>query len=118
MIGIGQYIFGVAYSALYAIGSASLSGLTPNMMNGNVQTVTATASGVMVTPSNAAAGMTLILIITQDGTGSRVMTWPSTFHFPGGTEGVLSTAAGAIDVLSGVYNGTNWLVALSKDHKA
>lgn len=107
-----------AYSAGYAIGSASLSGLTPNMANGNVQSVTATASGVMVTPTNAAFGMTLILQITQDATGGRVMTWPSTFHFPGGTEGVLSTAAGAIDVLSGVYNGTNWLVALSKDHKA
>lgn len=110
----GANSFKKAYSALYAIGNSSLDGLTPDMANGNVQTITATASGTMVTPANASAGTTLILKITQDGTGSRVVTWPSTFKWPGGTAGVLSTAAGAVDVLTGVYDGTNWSVSLQK----
>ena len=110
--------FKQAYSPTYAIGSASLSGLTPDMANGNVQTVTVTASGTPVTPSNAVSGMTFIWVITQDGTGSRVITWPTNFHFAGGIEPTLSTAAGSIDVYSGVFTGTNWLGALTKDHKA
>lgn len=111
------HIFANAYSALYDAGTGSLA-WTPDCLNGNVQQRTANATGTLVTPSNPAAGMVLVLIFVQDGTGSRVITWPSTFHFPSGTEPTLSTAANAIDVWSGVYNGTNWLGALSKDHKA
>lgn len=106
-----------AYSVLYNAGTGSLA-WTPNMDNGNVQQRTASATGTLVTPSNAEAGMTLILILIQDGTGSRVITWPGNFHFAGGTEPTLSTAANSVDVWSGIYGGTNWLGSLSKDHKA
>ena len=102
---------------MYDAGTGSLA-WTPSMLDGNVQKRIVNATGTLVTPSNAVAGMTLILILKQDGTGSRVITWPTNFHFPGGTEPLLSTAANAIDVWSGVYDGTNWLGALSKDHKA
>ena len=116
-ISTGRFQNTSAYSVLYDAGTGTLA-WTPNMDNGNVQLRTASVTGTLVTPSNAEKGMTLILIIVQDGTGSRVVTWPTNFHFPGGTEGVLSTAANSVDILSGVFGGTNWLVALSKDHKA
>src|SRR3990167_2475700 len=113
----GQNDFREAHSNMYDAGTGSLA-WTPSMLDGNVQKRIVNATGTLVTPSNAVAGMTLILILKQDGTGSRVITWPTNFHFPGGTEPLLSTAANAIDVWSGVYDGTNWLGALSKDHKA
>lgn len=47
------------------------------------------------------------LILEQDGTGSRLMTWPSNFKKVGGTL-TLSTAAGAIDVIKMKWDGTNW----------
>lgn len=58
--------------------------------------------------SNMQAGSTYTLAITQDGTGSRVITWGSMFKFPGGFKPVLSTAIGAVDVFSFLcYDGTN-----------
>lgn len=59
--------------------------------------------------SNLKAGGTYILIINQDGTGSRTLSWHSIYKFPGGTDPTLSTGANAIDVVSFVSDGTNLL---------
>jgi hypothetical protein len=53
----------------------------------------------------------LTLILTQDATGSRTLT--STMKFAGGSK-TLSTQTSAIDVISIVYDGTNYLAGLSK----
>ena len=45
------------------------------------------------------------LILVQDGVGSRTATWPATVKWPGGTAPTLSTAAGAIDIISLVWDG-------------
>jgi hypothetical protein len=61
---------------------------------------------------------TIRIRITQDATGSRVATWPSSFKWPGGTVGVLSTAANAVDVLVLITfdQGTTWDAELKKAH--
>lgn len=53
---------------------------------------------------------TYALVVTQDGTGSRTLAYNAIFKFPGGTAFVLSTAAGAKDVLTMIDDGTNILV--------
>jgi hypothetical protein len=46
-------------------------------------------------------GQTGIIIIQQDGTGNRtIASWGSFFHFPGGVKPTLSTAPGAVDIIS------------------
>lgn len=51
-------------------------------------------------------GGTYRLMLIQDATGSRSVTWDSIFKFPGGTAPVLSTAANAYDLFQFVsYNG-------------
>jgi hypothetical protein len=52
-------------------------------------------------------GYSGILIVTQDGTGSRTLTLPAGSLVPGGSI-TLSTAAAAVDVLSFVYDGTSF----------
>jgi len=47
------------------------------------------------------------LIIIQDGTGSRTATWP-TVKWAGGTAPTLSTDASSIDIVSFLWDGTNW----------
>jgi hypothetical protein len=53
-------------------------------------------------PTNMAAGQNLVLIITQDATGSRVMTSNAGYKFVNAVK-TLSTAATAIDILSIFY---------------
>ena len=77
-----------------------------NISLGNIGTVTLAASRTIGLPTNLNPGSSL-LRITQDGTGSRLLTWNAIFKWSGGGAPVLSTAAGAIDVISFVYDGTN-----------
>lgn len=54
------------------------------------------------------SGTTLVLKLTQDGTGSRTATWPATVKWPNGTAPTLSTAAGSVDIISFYFDGTNY----------
>jgi hypothetical protein len=66
-------------------------------------------------PSNTKDGQAGEIIITQDGTGSRTLAYHANWKFAGGSDPVLSTAAGAIDVLSyKVVNSTFIIGSLSK----
>lgn len=57
----------------------------------------------------------LILVLKQDGTGSRTITWPGTVLWPAGTAPTLSTGANAVDVVSFYYDGTNYFGNSSLD---
>lgn len=49
------------------------------------------------------------LLLTQDATGGRTLTIPGAL-VPGGVAPTLSTAAGAVDLLHLLWNGTAWMV--------
>ena len=68
-------------------------------------TLTAAQNFTLANPTNLTDGMILNFRIKQDATGSRVVTWGSKFKFPGGTAGVLSTTANAVDFMSCYYDG-------------
>jgi hypothetical protein len=84
--------------------------ISPDATNGNVQLVTINGNITINGFTNPIAGQSITLIITQDTTGSRLLT--STMKFAGGIK-TLSTAANSIDVLSIFYDGTNYLASLS-----
>lgn len=83
----------------------------------NVFATTLTAN-VTVAPSlvSPCDGQTLIFFLTQDATGSRTMTWPAAFKWPGGTAGVLSTATNSVDMLVATYRLAtgHWYATLTK----
>jgi hypothetical protein len=85
------------------------------MLNSSVITLTATGDITINTSgfSNAVAGRSMTIIITQDGTGSRLLT--SDLKFAGGNK-TLSTTAGAIDIINVFYDGTNFLASLVKGY--
>jgi len=68
-------------------------------------TLTAAQNFTLANPTNLTDGMILNFRIKQDATGGRVVTWGSKFKFPGGTAGVLSTTANAVDFMSCYYDG-------------
>jgi hypothetical protein len=72
-----------------------------------IATVTLGGNRTLANQTGAVAGGTYVLIVTQDGTGSRTLAYGTNYKFPGGTTPTLSTAAGAVDVLTFVSpNGT------------
>jgi hypothetical protein len=77
-----------------------------NTASGQVATVTLGGNRTVAAPTNLKVG-TYILHVYQDGTGGRTLTWNSVFKWPAGIAPVLSTAAGAHDVISLVSDGTN-----------
>jgi len=85
----------------------------------NVFTTTFTAS-VTVAPTinNPKDGQTINWFITQDSTGSRLITgyWPTGFKWPNGSAGVLSTAANSVDLLIATYRASTgfWYASLVK----
>ena len=96
----GQY-----YSVLKTITYSA--GFTADWNNGNVQQVTLTGSG-SATFSNPYAGAIYQLLVKQDGTGGRTVSWPAAVKWPGGVSPVLSTAVNALDVITFVSDGTNF----------
>jgi hypothetical protein len=67
--------------------------------------------------NNPKDGQTINWFITQDGTGSRTMTWPASFKWSGASAGVLSTTANYVDIVVATYRSTTgfWYASLLKD---
>lgn len=81
----------------------------PAVTASTISKITLTANCTLTFPT-AAAGKSFTLVLVQDGTGSRLVTWPaSIMKWPGAVAPVLSTGAGKIDYLTCTcVDGTNW----------
>jgi hypothetical protein len=74
--------------------------ITSDFSQANNFAVTLGGNRTLGNPANVVAGQAGQIVVTQDGTGSRTLTYGTDFKFPGGAAPTLSTAAGAIDILS------------------
>lgn len=74
--------------------------ITPNFATSNNFSVTLGGNRTLANPTNLTAGQSGVIVITQDGTGSRTLAYGSNFKFPGGTAPTLTTTANAVDVLA------------------
>jgi hypothetical protein len=52
------------------------------------------------TPTNPHVGLTYVLEVIQDATGSRTMTWPASFNWGSAGTPTLSTAASKVDIIT------------------
>ena len=95
--------------------SASTGGvLTVDCTGSNVFTVAMTETVTTFDLTSPAQGQTLNVIFTQDVTGSRLITWPASFKWPGGVAGILSTNASYVDILVITNIGSDWYASLLK----
>jgi hypothetical protein len=74
--------------------------ITPDFAAANNFSVTLGGNRALANPTNLTAGQSGVIVITQDGTGSRTLSFGSYFKFPGGTAPTLTTTAAAVDVLA------------------
>lgn len=110
--------------------SSSGGAITPNLaLNNHFILSDAAGNGVLAAnnsgaytlanPSNAVVGQSGSVFITQDGTGGRTLAYGSSYDFAGGTAGVLSTGANAVDRIDYIVRTTSAIqLVLSKDIKS
>ena len=87
----------------------SVSNATVDWDNGNIQSITLPSGASTYTPTNPQAGATYILKIIQPSAGDGTITWGSSVKWPGATQPVLTASNAAVDVVTLIYDGTNYL---------
>jgi len=88
--------------------------------DGNTQLLTLTGNCTL-TLSNPKDGFRYLLVLVQDGTGTRTITWPSSVKWPTGAAPTLSTAANKADIVTlvwctGLGASGNYLAASNLDY--
>jgi hypothetical protein len=84
----------------------SSTAITLALTNGTVQIITLTGNATITMPT-ATSGKSFILLLKQDATGSRTVTW-SSVQWPGGTAPTITATASKQDIYSFFADGTNW----------
>ena len=74
--------------------------ITPDFAVANNFSITLGGNRTLANPSNLTAGQSGVIVITQDGTGSRTLAYGSQWKFSNGTAPTLTTTASAVDVLA------------------
>ena len=75
----------------------------------DVAKVTLGGNRTLGSASNGTTGQFISLLIIQDGTGSRTLTWNAAYEFASDTAPTLTTTANLGDVFVFRYNGSKWL---------
>ena len=63
----------------------------------------------LAAPTNNTTGQFISILVIQDGTGSRTLTWNAVFEFASDTAPTLTTTANLGDVFVFRYNGSKWI---------
>ena len=91
--------------------AAATGALNLDLAAGNVHVLELSGNVTLSFANAPAAGVALALtvVLEQDATGGRLVTWPAGVRWPGGTPPTLSAAASAIDVAALLRVGGDWL---------
>lgn len=118
--GSGNYVFpanveiaGQIFSPIFAKGN-STGTINFNWNDANIQTIVLTGNCTF-TFSNPSSGASYQIIISQDGTGGRTITWP-TIHWEGKSAPLLTGTLNSKDIVTLTYDGTNYNGVISKNH--
>jgi len=85
------------------------STVTWNSLTSPVAKVTLGGNRTIAAATGAVAGTFASLLVIQDGTGSRTVTWNAAYEFAADTAPTLTTTANKGDLFVFRYNGAKWL---------
>lgn len=91
------------------------AGVAWDLDNEQVAEVTLGGNRTLNDPTNMQAGASYILIIKQDPTGARTLSYDSAYKWPDGQVPVLSTGANDIDIFCFVSDGTSMFGSTLQD---
>ena len=75
------------------------SSISWNLSNGEIGIITLGGARAIANPTNIVAGGSYKLIVKQDATGSRTLTYGTYFKFPGAVTPVLTSTASGVDMI-------------------
>jgi hypothetical protein len=103
----GTILTDKAYIALATL----TDGATINwdMADESVAKVTLGGNRTMAAPTNGSTGQFASIIVIQDGTGTRTLTWNAVFEFKDDAAPTLTSTGGKGDLFVFQYNGSKWL---------
>ena len=102
-------VFDSAAGSITALTDAAT--ISINFASSNNFSVTLGGNRTLGNPSNVVAGQSGFIAVTQDGTGSRTLSYSSNWDFAQGSAPTLTTTAGAIDVIAYYARTTTSIVA-------
>lgn len=106
-----------SYRETVIANTVSSGTFTVDLSLGNMFNLTLTSSSTIsfTNPPPAGTALSFTLHCKQDGTGSRVITWPAAVKYPNASTPTMSTGANKIDIFSffTLDGGTTYLGALS-----
>ena len=85
------------------------STITWNAATQEVCKVTLAGNRTMAAPTNSTTGQFISILVIQDGTGGRTISWNAVFEFTTDTAPTLTTTAAKGDIFVFRYNGAKWL---------
>jgi len=80
-----------------------------NMSTQSVAKVTLGGNRTVAAPTNGSTGQFASLLVIQDVTGTRTLTWNAVYEFASDTAPTLTATGGLGDLFVFRYNGTKWL---------
>ena len=83
---------------------------TIDIAAGTLQQLTLTGNCTFTFPAGTIAGRSFTLLLSQDGTGGRTVTWPAAVRWPGGTAPTITSTANRTDKFIFTQDGLGrWL---------
>lgn len=99
-------VFSNGYTEETATANTSTA-YTIDLANGSVQILTLTGNCTFTFPT-ATAGKSFMLLLKQDATGSRTVTWPASVKWPSSTAPTITSTASKGDKYVFTSDGTYW----------
>jgi len=87
--------------------------ITPDFSAAQNFSVTLAGNRTLANPTNQVAGQTGSIFVTQDGTGSRTLSYGANWDFPAGTAPTLTTAAAGVDRIDYIVRAAGSIQAIA-----
>lgn len=101
------------WASMEEVALADAATITWDMSAGFDFVVTLGGNRTLAAPTNPKVGQKGRLVVIQDGTGTRTLAWDAVYKFTGGIDGVLSSAAGVVDIFYYDVRSASFIVVCS-----
>lgn len=105
--GVG-YLYRPLIELVNLVAASGTAKTLPDVNVATMHDVTLTGNCTFTFPT-LAAGKSFKLVLRQDATGSRTVTWPGTVKWPAATAPTITATASHWDIYDFIAAGTNWL---------